>query len=369
MSEDVLVFIYAFFSLTGCILFYMRIVWPIWAFWLEPKPISRTDSLPTPKIKVTVIIPARNEENNLGACLQSLKKQTYPYAEICVVDDQSTDRTKEIANAHHVTVIDGQERPSEWTGKSWACHQGAQLSSADFLLFTDADTIHDPLCIERLVFEASQKNIDLLSCLPFHLCPTWWEKLMGPFHLFLIFATAPYQNPSQKRLYANGQLLFFRRSYYEASGGHAAIRSHLAEDIHLARQAILTGAVYRVITNQVLYRVRMYSTFSDFISGWQRNFRLGLRFSNLWATAEIILLFCALLGTGHLLEFPVLWSIATALLVGIVSVQKRFGQFSILGAAIFPLSLSIFVYVTTLSMLKNGTNRPHLWKSRAYDLY
>src|SRR6202048_954618 len=188
---------------------------------------------------VSVIVPARTEESCLGACLESLVAQTGVPFEIIVVDDHSTDRTREIAQSSPgVRVLEAGALPEGWTGKNNAVTAGARAARAQWLLFTDADTVHLPGSLARALAEANSRQVDLLSYSPEQIVESFWEKAVMPV-IFAELASAyrPSQvsDPKSSAAAANGQYLLLKRVSYDAIGGHAAMASSLLEDVALAR--------------------------------------------------------------------------------------------------------------------------------------
>lgn len=343
----------------GTLIFYFRI-----AKYSHSAPSPETQAPQNDLPQISVIVPARNEESNIEKCVQSLKSSLI--SEVIVVDDHSLDRTAEIALAAGAQVIKAKEKPDGWSGKSWACHQGASFAKSPLLLFTDADTEHIPGALPDFVGWFQKNNVQLASSLPFHQCPTLWEKLTGPFHLFLLFATAPFSNPKPSRLYANGQFLLFSREGYEKLGGHEAIKTNLAEDIFLAKKTIGLGMNYGVYTKTPLYKVRMYSDLAGFIDGWTRNFRLGLAAFHPVAVFEIVLLFMAVVS-GFFFDSQIALANSIIFVSLMLSSQRRFGDFSALGPVLFPFALGLFIFVTLQSGIQTLFGRPFRWKGRAYS--
>src|SRR6266487_3117784 len=181
--------------------------------------------------QLSVIIPARNEEASLGSCLESLVSQSGVEFEIIVVNDHSTDRTREIAAPFpNVRVIEAGPLPPAWTGKNNAVATGAHAARGQWLLFTDADTVHLPGSLARALDEARENNADLLSYSPEQIAVTFWETAILP----VVFAELARQYPPSKvsdpnspEAAANGQFILIRREVYEAIGGHAAVASDI----------------------------------------------------------------------------------------------------------------------------------------------
>ena len=192
--------------------------------------------------KVSVVVPARNEEHNMSRLLASLTNLSYPNYEIVIVDDQSTDQTKAIAESYGVRIIGSKPTPEGWNGKNWACHQAIPYLTGNVFLFSDADTEHHKDSLERAVSFLLSSKGSMMSSLPYHRVESWWEKLIGPFYTILLAATAPY-SPKPKRLFAIGQYLMFTRASYEKQGGHEAGFNQYPDDLALANACLQKGSV------------------------------------------------------------------------------------------------------------------------------
>ncbi len=317
--------------------------------------------------KVSIIIPARNEESVISDLLRSIRHIDYEDLETIVVDDCSTDQTAAIALDFGVKVISGKQRPSGWNGKQWACHQGAQAASGDILIFTDADTQHESDSVRRLVQFMESQKLDVASALPFHIGEKWWEQMSGPFHLMLVMVTAPFWTQKPRRVWCVGQYLAFSRRAYDLLGGHEAVKMSWVEDVPMANRALTQGFRYGVYAGTHLHRVRMYASLPAFIAGWRRNFRAGMTESSPIAPLQIGAVFAAL-TCGGLSDFSG-WSvmIAMASVFYIYWRQTRFGDFSPLGAIFFPIGLALFCLATLLSVWDMVLGNEAKWKGRAFS--
>ena len=188
---------------------------------------------------MSVIVPARNEEACLGACLQSLAAQTGIRFEIIVVDDASTDATRQIAASFPtVRLVDAGPLPEGWSGKNNAMAAGAAQAREEWLLFTDADTVHAPGSLARSLAEARGRHVVLLSYSPQQEVHGFWEKAVMPVifaELATTYRPADVSHPTSPAAAANGQYLLISRDAYDAVGGHAAVAGSLLEDVALAR--------------------------------------------------------------------------------------------------------------------------------------
>ena len=272
---------------------------------LAPLPFPLPSSLPETVQDVSVLVPARNEERRIRACLESLIAQEPPVHEIILLDDRSTDRTAAIARelgfreevGSPRRLLRGQELPEGWVGKNWACHQLSVAAdrASSHLLFTDADTIHHAACVRTSLAHARAERADLLSLWPDQITGTWSEKLVIPLGYLLFMAFHPFltltllqAKPERVKKWgfsrarlafmgaANGQFLMFARDSYAALGGHEALKDHLVEDIAFGRRvAARTGEGMRLVNADGvdLLRCRMYSGFGELWEGFSKNLR------------------------------------------------------------------------------------------------
>jgi glycosyltransferase involved in cell wall biosynthesis len=229
---------------------------------------------------VSVIVPARNEEACLDPCLRSLVDQKNVSLEIIVVDDHSTDRTREIANSfadRGVRVIDAGPLPPGWTGKNNAVTTGAKAARGEWLLFTDADTIHLPGSLARSIEEAMRHGAAMLSYSPEQIVETFWEKAVMPVtfaELAANFRPSQVSDPKSPAAAANGQYILVTREAYDAVGGHAGIASNLLEDVALARAVKQSGRKIFFRYGGDAVRTRMYRSFAQLREGWTKNLAL-----------------------------------------------------------------------------------------------
>ena len=336
---------------------------------------------------VSVIIPARNEEASLGQCLRSLVAQAGVTYEIIVVNDASADRTHAIAESFArtaglqsatpgVQVIDAGALPPGWHGKAHACQKGADVSRGDWLLFTDADTVHRPGSLARALAEAQSHGASLLSYSPEQEVHGILERALMPL-IFAELAGAypPVEVSDPKSLVAaaNGQYLLITREAYEAAGRHAAVAADLLEDVALARRVKCSGRRLFFRFGGDAVKTRMYRSFSQMHEGWSKN--LALLFPDTTGLArrrilEFIGTVGALVATVNAgrQRKPKL-AITTAVLSAPLWVRLysrvRKAHFDPLSTAIAPFGLPLFTYLLMRSRIcqEKGTIT---WKGRKY---
>lgn len=227
---------------------------------------------------VSVILPARDEEANIAAAVESLAAQTVEN-EIIVVNDGSTDRTGEIlaelaARFPQLRVIANRELPAGWVGKNYACHLGAQQARGEWLLFTDADVRHAPDAIEAGLRLAEEHGAKLVSYSPGQEMETWWEEMVIPYIYYRLSCMFPYEqvnDPDSAAVAANGQWLMVSRRAYFLLGGHETVRGEILEDVALARKVKRAGYRIHFSPAKGKARTRMYQDWGSLWQGWTKN--------------------------------------------------------------------------------------------------
>jgi cellulose synthase/poly-beta-1,6-N-acetylglucosamine synthase-like glycosyltransferase len=243
-------------------------------------PVLSQGTIPDvpPSGKVSIILPAKDEEANIAAALATLQTQDYPDVEIIVVDDRSRDRTAKIvqgvaATDPRVRLVQVTELPAGWFGKPHAMHAGAAVATGQWLLFVDADCRQAPHSARAAAAFLQAHSGDMLSLWPVLEMHGFWENAVQPVAgsvLVAYFRPGWVNDPRRRVAFANGQYIMIRRSTYEAVGGYASVRDALVEDITLARR--VKGLGYRLwnVTGKDLFTTRMYDTLGAMYLGWSR---------------------------------------------------------------------------------------------------
>ena len=233
---------------------------------------------------VSILVPARNEESSIAACLDFLVNQTYPNFEIFVYDDFSEDRTAEIINNYvskypQVHYCQGVAPPAGWTGKNWACDQLSRYANGEYLAFVDADVECHPKALRNAIKMIQHFHCHFLSCFPTQKMQTLGEKCLVPLMHWFLLAFLPLYLVFQSRrvvwVAANGQFLILEKKVYEIIGGHRLVHDQIVEDMELARRVKRHG--YRCLTvlgGQTIF-CRMYENFSSAFRGFSKNFFAG----------------------------------------------------------------------------------------------
>jgi len=276
-------------------------------------PISGIAPAALPR-SITAIVPARDEEAVIAACIESLALQS-EIAEILVVNDQSTDKTAEIvrslmAKIPHLRLLETPEVPAGWIGKNNAVFLGAKGAGSPWLLFTDADAELQPGATTRALQIAQETSAALVSFSPEQITESWYEKALIPFvysRLAKHFSYDAVNDSALSAAAANGQFLMIERDAYNAIDGHASVASEILEDVALAKRAKAAGFRLWFGSGQGIVRVRMYRSFHAMWQGWKKNLYLlvggtpGAVFRELESTIPWIPIALIFLG----LKYPV----------------------------------------------------------------
>lgn len=335
---------------------------------------------------VSVLIPARNEEDIIEDCIRSLCNQSYSNYEIIVLNDHSTDRTGEILERlseefSQLKVIQGGILPSHWIGKPHACHQLAMQSKGEYILFTDADTIHDSHSIASMIHFTIKNDIDMLSAVPKQQLHLFWEHVAVPFIHTLYLTYLPHdlimKNPNPQFAAANGQALLFKRESYQAIGGHTAVANSIAEDIDLAIRMKTFGKKLCHASAGEIIACRMYRTSQDVFTGFSKNafatmhfdiYKLLFFVTHLFITYAfpfITLLFGIILHNPLISIFS---GLSILLGMSLRSIIALYFGYPLWHAFLHALTASSFIVFAINSALwclrKDGTE----WKGRRYTL-
>ena len=333
---------------------------------------------------VSALVPARNEEDNIAACICSLLEQQYPDFEVLALDDNSTDGTwqvlSELAEDHErLRVIKGESLPPDWLGKNWACHQLAQAAKGEILLFTDADTRHHPLALRDGVAALLAREADLLTAFPHEEVVSWGERLMVPLFPWFIIAFLPLfvayrvKNPAFSATI--GQFMLIRHEAYDQAGGYEAIRMEAVDDVALGRNVKAYGLRWRMINGGNRIRCRMYRGFRETYRGFTKNLFAGfrykiLKFTLVWlwlgvAFLEPLVVFLIGLATGFSSLYIVLAAMGILVSAMIWGASNRCFGFPFYLTFLYPVNMILVLAIAAGSLFFALTGRAD-WKGRTF---
>jgi cellulose synthase/poly-beta-1,6-N-acetylglucosamine synthase-like glycosyltransferase len=344
-----------------------------------------------PHFRLSVIVPARNEAACLEECLESLLAQSEPgFAlgaqwELIVVDDDSADATPEIAQAAaagregvvalQAPLLDLSDRGG-FTGKTNACWAGAQKARGAWLLFTDADTVHEPGDLSRAIHEAEKYHAALLSYSPRQILTGFWQHAVMPLvfsELASVYPPKQVSDPASRLAAANGQFLLVEREAYFSVGGHRRVGQEILEDVALARAIKRAKHGIRFRYAPEALATRMYRSLPEMIEGWTKNLALLFPSPQLLAamqTLQLLLFFVLpLLAVG--MPYLVSWQRGAILLVWL---RTSWGFYSRVARSHFPaadvaisiLGIPMFVWLLIRSSLRHRLTKSVDWKGRSY---
>jgi glycosyltransferase involved in cell wall biosynthesis len=344
-----------------------------------------------PELELSVILPVRNEQLALPACLDSLLRQSEAgFAlgeqwELILVNDDSTDDTGKIAAeaaARHpgVTLIDAPPLDLSdrggFTGKTNACWAGAQIARGRHLLFTDADTLHHAGDLSRSLREADRHKAVLLSYSPRQIVTGFWQHAVMPLvfsELASVYPPKQVNDPGQHLAAANGQFLLVERDAYFSVGGHRAVGESVLEDVALARNIKRGPRIIRFRYAPEALSTHMYRTTGEMVEGWTKN--LALLFPKpialaLWRVLDVLLFFgLPTLALGIYWLLP--WQRGVILVIWVRTLWRFYARvarssFPAEDVAISILGVPFFVYLLIRSFIHHRMKKSVAWKGRSY---
>jgi chlorobactene glucosyltransferase len=352
-------------------------------FFRKPRAFVSTggdDDLPL----ISILVPARDEEASIEACVRSVLAVNYPNFEIIVLDDGSSDDTYPILcklrdQDYRLRVLVGAQLPEGWYGKPFACWQMAQAAHGELLLFTDTDCRLAPDALLLALGARQSARAELVSLVPDLECVGFWERLVIPLQYFIIFAFLPTPLIRRSRhpwfAAANGAFLFLSRADYLAVDGHRAVRQQLAEDVKFAQYWKRQGRTLWYGDGSRTYAVRMYRGLGEIWAGFSKNLfpafsgNLPLLLGVLaWLVCVLILPpFFALWGLAE--DRPWRWAALAAWLatLGIRwGLTARFNRDAPGYAFLNPLAWGVVVAMALNSIYGSLSKRGNAWKGRVY---
>jgi glycosyltransferase involved in cell wall biosynthesis len=361
------------------------VVLPV-TFALTPR-LSRPRPQPPRLPRVSIVIPARNEERDVERAVRSHLAADYPNFEVIVVDDRSSDRTGEILTAlaledRRLTVVSGDEPPAGWLGKPHALHLGARAATGELLLFADADVVYDRRALAASVAFLEAGRVDFLALLPRMEAVGFWESVLMPYVLGAYFGGIGFlANLDRPRWVAagGGAGNLIRRHAYDALGGHAALKDSVVDDVHLAIKAKRAGFRARAVRAEDQVSVRMYRGLAGVVNGFTKNiaytlngllgvglFLLTAVITVLWVAPPLTLI-AALAGAPVSPPDVLIAAAAFALVVAARLAAAAALRDKLWPSVTHPIMAAIWGFIICRSLYHRVVRKRLLWRGREFD--
>jgi len=330
-------------------------------------------------LKVSVIVPARNEEKTIGNLLSSIFSQKIRPHEVIIVNDQSNDRTAEIASAYDVKIINLEHLPQGWLGKTWACHNGASNASGDTLLFLDADTSFEDGGLEKLLACYCSHN-GVLSIQPYHRIKNFYENFAVYFNIIMMCAMNVF-TPLGFRLKpigAFGPCMVCSRQSYFSIDGHRSTKKKILEDIEIGKKFLRNGTYVYCFGGKGTISFRMYPYgLGSVVNGFAKGFTIGASSTSI---LNLILVIFWIAGSFYPITLLIksaftfdLFSLVTGLVfyfayaAQLLWMARRIGNFNPVFALIWPFFLVFFIIIFFWSIIQLVFKINIKWKGRTVN--
>jgi chlorobactene glucosyltransferase len=332
----------------------------------------RLESNRVSPLKISILIPARNEARNLEKLLPSLLAQDAVHFEILVLNDRSEDDTHLVLEQFpQVQVLEGLPLPLDWLGKNWACHQLAKAATGEILIFTDADTTWQPFTANAIAASLRQQNADALCAWAAQEVTDPISKLIQPLQQWSLLAFLPlFFVPLRMfsvAVAANGQCLAFTRAAYARIGGHQAVKRSVIEDMALARAVKHNKGKFLLLNGANAISTKMYSSSFEAFEGYAKNVYPAFgatRSAFFAATAFNLVLY--LLPWLLLPFWDLAWlAILCSMLPRVISDIRN--RYDLLYTSLHPIGIVIWAIIGFESLRRYHAGRM-TWKGREYDL-
>lgn len=329
---------------------------------------------------LSIVVPARNEEASIPNLLRSLKGQVAVNDEIIIVDDHSEDKTATVAEKEGARVIKSKQMPSGWTGKTWACHQGAQEATGEVLIFLDADTTIEDGGLDRIL--GSYCEIDgVLSIQPYHRMRKLYEQLSAFFNLILMAAMGSFTifGKKIKPIGLFGPVIILKKKLYSESGALEKVKGEILEDLAFGSEFKKRGIKLHCYGGRHAVAFRMYpGGINQLITGWSKGFAMGAAKTSIPVLIMIIAWITGAIGTTrHLLQGAITTDLSLITSWGLLYIAfasqiywmlYRTGNFKPYTALLFPIPLLFFLVVFTYSFFIIFIRRNVSWKGRTIEV-
>ncbi|MBM3713092.1 MAG: glycosyltransferase [Actinobacteria bacterium] len=337
---------------------------------------------------VSILIPARNEGQNIRRCLRSLARQDYPNFEIIVLDDSSSDNTASTVTEFslkdtRIKLIKGKPLESGWLGKSFACQQLSEAANGDYLLFTDADTLHFKNSVSSALSSLLVNKLDAISVFARQITVTLHERMMVPFANYFLLTFFPFilVEKTKNPLFctAIGQFMLFKRSVYNKIGGHESVKKEILEDIHISKQVKKYGYKFMIFDGKNNFYCRMYRNLREVINGYSKVLAAVFDYNIFLQSIVTVLVFLVYLvpflalpagififHLPHIIIDLIILQIIIIFVLKIIQTIRFKNRF--IDVLLFPVSVIYLLLISVISIIQSKSTSGVYWKGRNYDV-
>ena len=331
--------------------------------------------------KVSVVIPARNEERNLKPALQSVLGLDYPNLQIVVVNDRSADGTRAILESmakgeERLTVLNIESLPEGWLGKTHALHRGAQRAQGEYILFTDADIVFHPQALKKAMSHVQANQLDHLTVVPEDTMPGFFLRaLSATFGIFMFILFQPWKtrNPKSRRYMGIGAFNLVRTSVYQAIGGHQPIALRPDDDLKFGKLVKWSGYRSDVLNGQGMVSVEWYRSVPELIQGLMKNMFAGMEyrvsFVMLATIGSLLIHIWPWMGMWITTGFPqALYLLTVVMMAGSFGIAMAPFGIKPWHGLLLPLTIGLLVYIQCRAMMLTLWNGGITWRGTFYPL-
>jgi chlorobactene glucosyltransferase len=322
--------------------------------------------------QVSILIPARNEEENILTLLHSILNQDYPHYEVIILDDHSTDQTyaicEEFASKHpQFHVIKGKPLPPNWLGKNYACYQLAKQATGSFLLFLDADEkVHSGL-INSALHRMHLKNLGLLSLFTNQEMRSPGEQLVVPLMHYILLNLLPlqlvYLVGSRAVAAASGQFMLFNANDYQQHQWHMQVKHSIVEDVEIMRMVKGAGLNGEALLSNNMVSCRMYKSYVEAVKGFSKNFLAAFNYNSFALLIYLMVLIGGPLIVMATLNINLIVFMCGLIILSRIMISLSAGQSVWKNLVLHPVQMFNLTLIAVLSIQQHLT-KTTVWKGR-----
>ncbi|WP_207429671.1 glycosyltransferase family 2 protein [Pedobacter sp. SYSU D00535] len=321
---------------------------------------------------VSILIPARNEEEDILDLLESIQEQDYTNYEVIILDDDSDDSTFEVCEEFckgdkRFSVVKGAELPEGWLGKNYACHQLSLLAKGKYLMFLDADEVVANGLINNVIHRMKMGKLALLSLFTNQIMGSVGERLVVPLMHYLLLNTLPLRlvrlSRSAKFSAASGQFMFFDAASYHAHLWHAQVKDKVVEDMEIMKLVKAYQYPVEALLANKYISCRMYKSFSEAVDGFSKNLLAGFNNSIPALLCYLLLVMLGPLFIAFYLDLQLLFFAIALIVLSRIMISLASGQNVLLNLLFHPIQMLSMLVISFVS-IKKHLDKSIRWKGR-----